>query len=123
MANKRGLRCGILPHGWMPTPLKGFMTKKGVGVGGKGAEMGCECPTRPKCSLQGLPFFLPPAPPSAGPGQQHGEMAAARTLLVGLLGLNAAASQYAPTWDSLDTRPLPTWYDDAKVGSEFSILS
>ena len=42
----------------MPTPLKGFMTKKGVGVGGKGAEMGCECPTRPKCSLQGLPPFF-----------------------------------------------------------------
>lgn len=64
VANKRGLRCGILPHGWMPTPLKGFMTKKGVGVGGKGAEMGCECPTRPKCSLQGLPF-LPPAAPAS----------------------------------------------------------
>lgn len=24
--------------------------------------------------------------------------------------------QYTPDWNSLDTRPLPTWYDDAKVG-------
>lgn len=23
---------------------------------------------------------------------------------------------YEPTWDSLDLRPLPTWYDEAKVG-------
>ncbi len=25
-------------------------------------------------------------------------------------------SQYLPTWESLDKRPLPQWYDDAKVG-------
>lgn len=23
---------------------------------------------------------------------------------------------YKPTWDSLDRRPLPSWYDDGKVG-------
>lgn len=23
---------------------------------------------------------------------------------------------YEPTWESLDTRPLPAWYDQAKVG-------
>lgn len=23
---------------------------------------------------------------------------------------------YRPTWDSLDSRPLPEWYDDAKFG-------
>ena len=23
---------------------------------------------------------------------------------------------YEPTWESLDTRPLPQWYDDAKIG-------
>ncbi len=23
---------------------------------------------------------------------------------------------YDPTWDSLDARPLPDWYDQAKVG-------
>lgn len=25
--------------------------------------------------------------------------------------------KYQPTWESLDTRPLPQWYDDAKVGT------
>lgn len=25
-------------------------------------------------------------------------------------------NQYFPTWDSLDSRPLPNWYDDAKFG-------
>ena len=25
-------------------------------------------------------------------------------------------SQYQPTWDSLDKRPLPDWYDEAKFG-------
>lgn len=24
--------------------------------------------------------------------------------------------QYKPTWESLDSRPLPSWYDDAKFG-------
>ena len=24
--------------------------------------------------------------------------------------------RYEPTWDSLDSRPLPTWFDQAKVG-------
>ena len=23
---------------------------------------------------------------------------------------------YLPTWDSLDSRPLPTWYDQSKIG-------
>ena len=23
---------------------------------------------------------------------------------------------YAPNWESLDSRPLPDWYDDAKIG-------
>lgn len=25
-------------------------------------------------------------------------------------------ADYEPNWDSLDSRPLPQWYDDAKVG-------
>lgn len=25
--------------------------------------------------------------------------------------------KYKPTWDSLDSRPLPQWYDDAKIGN------
>ena len=24
--------------------------------------------------------------------------------------------KYTPDWDSLDSRPLPDWYDDAKIG-------
>ncbi len=24
--------------------------------------------------------------------------------------------RYTPDWNSLDTRPLPQWYDDAKIG-------
>lgn len=28
--------------------------------------------------------------------------------------------KYQPTWDSLDARPIPTWYDDAKVGVKVS---
>jgi alpha-L-fucosidase len=24
--------------------------------------------------------------------------------------------KYQPTWESLDSRPLPQWYDDAKIG-------
>lgn len=27
-----------------------------------------------------------------------------------------AKKRYEPNWDSLDTRPLPEWYDDAKFG-------
>ena len=30
--------------------------------------------------------------------------------------VSPTASRYAPTWDSLDTRPLPQWWADAKVG-------
>ncbi|XP_066949010.1 alpha-L-fucosidase-like [Macrobrachium rosenbergii] len=37
-------------------------------------------------------------------------LAACTCLLVGVL------ARYDPSWDSLDTRPLPQWYDDAKIG-------
>ena len=30
--------------------------------------------------------------------------------------VSVKASQYAPNWDSIDSRPLPRWYDDAKIG-------
>jgi len=30
--------------------------------------------------------------------------------------LNTAVAQYEPTWQSIDSRPLPQWYDEAKVG-------
>lgn len=26
------------------------------------------------------------------------------------------AVQYEPNWDSLDSRPIPDWYDKAKIG-------
>jgi len=37
----------------------------------------------------------------------------------------AADAQYAPTWASLDTRPLPQWWSDAKIGIfiHFSVFS
>ena len=30
--------------------------------------------------------------------------------------MNADAIHYQPNWSSLDSRPLPSWYDEAKVG-------
>ena len=27
-----------------------------------------------------------------------------------------AKPEYLPNWDSLDKRPLPSWYDEAKIG-------
>ena len=36
-----------------------------------------------------------------------------------------ATAQYAPTWESLDARPLPQWWSDAKIGIfiHFSVFS
>ena len=34
-----------------------------------------------------------------------------------LLSLSSlVSSKYDPTWESLDSRPLPSWYDEAKFG-------
>jgi len=33
-----------------------------------------------------------------------------------LLGAAGAVAHYTPTWKSLDSRPLPKWYDEAKFG-------
>ena len=30
--------------------------------------------------------------------------------------ISLSSAQYKPTWDSLDSRPLPAWYDEAKFG-------
>jgi len=30
--------------------------------------------------------------------------------------LNTAVAQYEPDWNSIDSRPLPQWFDEAKVG-------
>lgn len=37
---------------------------------------------------------------------------------VNIIGADNKADhrRYEPTWDSLDSRPLPKWYDAAKVG-------
>ena len=34
----------------------------------------------------------------------------------GLCGMLTEAIKYTPDWSSLDSRPLPEWYDDAKFG-------
>jgi hypothetical protein len=31
-------------------------------------------------------------------------------------------TKYEPTWESLDSRPLPQWYDDAKIGESIECL-
>ncbi|XP_043242495.1 alpha-L-fucosidase-like [Amphibalanus amphitrite] len=37
-------------------------------------------------------------------------------LLVFAMTSQVTSAQYSPTWKSLDARPLPSWYDEAKVG-------
>ncbi|KAM4785793.1 plasma alpha-L-fucosidase isoform 2-T2 [Cyanocitta cristata] len=48
----------------------------------------------------------------SGPGGR----AAPALLLLGLPGLLLARPRYEPTWGSLDARPLPAWFDEAKFG-------
>ncbi|XP_064458675.1 alpha-L-fucosidase-like [Ornithodoros turicata] len=36
--------------------------------------------------------------------------------LVILFAIDASHCRYQPTWDSLDTHPVPRWYEDAKIG-------
>lgn len=33
-----------------------------------------------------------------------------------LCNLSSAGSKYTPDWSSIDSRPLPPWYDEAKIG-------
>lgn len=42
--------------------------------------------------------------------------AAALTLSIGLLAEAGRPARYEANWTSLDARPLPRWYDDAKIG-------
>ena len=37
-------------------------------------------------------------------------------ILAYMVVLNLAAGEYQPTWDSLNSRPLPKWYDQSKFG-------
>ena len=32
------------------------------------------------------------------------------------LAIENTAAKYTPDWDSINSRPLPEWYDDAKIG-------
>lgn len=43
---------------------------------------------------------------------------AGRILRVALLCycISVTVSDYTPDWNSLDSRPLPAWYDEAKIG-------
>ena len=46
-------------------------------------------------------------------------MIMAQLLFLALFSLTwsaQAATRYKPTWSSLDSRPLPSWYDEAKIG-------
>ncbi len=38
------------------------------------------------------------------------------TTLVTVLCVTQASAQYQPTWESLDTRPVPQWYNNARFG-------
>lgn len=38
------------------------------------------------------------------------------TMVLILNTLFVYGKKYEPNWDSLDKRPLPQWYDDAKIG-------
>ena len=39
-----------------------------------------------------------------------------RVVLCFTLLFSVSAIKYEPTWESLDARPLPSWYDEAKFG-------
>uniref|UniRef100_A0A1B6F165 Putative alpha-L-fucosidase n=1 Tax=Cuerna arida TaxID=1464854 RepID=A0A1B6F165_9HEMI len=43
-------------------------------------------------------------------------MARVATLVLIIIGFKFSSGEYKPTWDSIDSRPLPQWYDDAKLG-------
>ncbi|CAL4059919.1 unnamed protein product, partial [Meganyctiphanes norvegica] len=53
------------------------------------------CPVIPRCSSAMVPLTI---------------------LLFILAGREVSGTRYTPDWSSLDSRPLPQWYDDAKVG-------
>lgn len=38
------------------------------------------------------------------------------TLIISLMIANGEGIRYEPNWQSLDSRPLPDWYDEAKIG-------
>ena len=38
------------------------------------------------------------------------------TVIYVILSVQFSNGRYQPNWSSLDSRPLPTWYDEAKIG-------
>jgi hypothetical protein len=40
---------------------------------------------------------------------------ASRGFLLAAAGALGVGAQYQPNWASLDSRPLPSWYDEAKA--------
>lgn len=61
------------------------------------------------------------AAPAPGPASLRSPPAAMSgllpsVLLLALPGLLGGRPRYEPTWASLDARPLPTWFDEAKFG-------
>ena len=43
-------------------------------------------------------------------------MLVARLFVISVLCACLVVAQYKPTWDSLNSRPLPKWYDQSKFG-------
>ena len=37
-------------------------------------------------------------------------------LLLAFVSTSLVSAKYTPNWDSLDARPLPSWYDEVKFG-------
>jgi hypothetical protein len=69
------------------------------------------------CMLYARPLTPQLAGSSGNPSPELPGMAAPLHLLAwgGVLGCGAL-HRYTPDWPSLDSRPLPAWYDGAKVG-------
>lgn len=55
------------------------------------------------------------APPTRAYSIQR-KMSCVVSLCVVLFAVSMVNGQYQPNWDSLDKRPLPSWYDQAKFG-------
>ena len=45
-----------------------------------------------------------------------GEGVISCSFLLCILIVSVTATRYEPTWPSIDSRPLPSWYDEAKLG-------
>ncbi|KAH9361413.1 hypothetical protein HPB48_003913 [Haemaphysalis longicornis] len=70
-----------------------------------------------KGQIQERPSPLPVARPALGcPLVQALCWLACLLVAAGCPAPSSTAARYAPTWESLDSRPLPAWFDEAKVG-------